>query len=76
MSYFPEPYTHRENKIKFELDLPNYARKYDLENATRVNITYMAKKADLASLKLDVEKLDIDKLANLPSDLRNLNSKI
>ena len=51
MSYFPEPYTHRENKIKFELDLPNYARKYDLENAARVNITYLAKKADLASLK-------------------------
>ena len=51
MSYFPEPYTHRENTIKFELDLPNYARKYDLENATRVNITYLAKKADLASLK-------------------------
>ena len=69
MSYFPEPYTHRENKIKFELDLPNYARKYDLENATGVNITGLAKLAHLASLKLDVEKLDIDKLTNLPSEI-------
>ena len=29
MSYFPEPYTYNENKIKVGLDLPNYARKYD-----------------------------------------------
>ena len=69
MSYFPEPYTHRENKIKFEFDLPNYARKYDLENATGVKITDLAKLAHLASLKLDVEKLDIDKLTNLPSEI-------
>ena len=30
MSYFPKPYTHSKNKIKLELDLPNYATKYDL----------------------------------------------
>ena len=29
MSYFPEPYTCSKNKIKCELDLPNYATKSD-----------------------------------------------
>ena len=28
MSYFPEPYTRSKNKIKVELDLYNYARKF------------------------------------------------
>ena len=76
MSYLREPYTHREHKIKVELNLPHYARKYDLENATGVNITDLAKKTDLASLKLDVENLDIDRLANVSSDLKSLKSKI
>ena len=35
-----------------------------------------AKKTDLASLKSTVEKLDIDKLKNVPINLSNLNSKV
>ena len=31
MSYFPEPYNPSENKIEVELDLSNYATKYDLK---------------------------------------------
>ena len=34
------------------------------------------KKADLVSLKSDVDKLDIDKLRNIPSNLSNLKSKV
>ena len=30
MSYFP-PYTHNKNKIEVELDLSNYATKFDLK---------------------------------------------
>ena len=33
-------------------------------------------KTDLANLKSDVDKLDIDKLTNGPSNLSNLKSKI
>ena len=32
----------------------------------------LLKKADLASLKSDVDKLDIDKLKTIPDDLNNL----
>ena len=35
-----------------------------------------AKKTDLANLKSDVDKLDIDRLKNIPSDLSNLKSKV
>ena len=62
MSYFPEPYTYSKNKIEVELDLPNYATKYDWKNKTGVDTSDFAKKTDLANLKSDVDKLDIDKL--------------
>ena len=38
------------------------------------NLTF-AKKVDLASLKSDIEKVDIDKLINVSSGLNNLKSR-
>ena len=49
MSYFPEPYICRKNKIKVKLDLTNYERKCDLKSATSVDISELAKKVDLGS---------------------------
>ena len=45
-----------EANVKAELDLSNYATKADLKNATGVDTLDFAKKADLASLKSDVDK--------------------
>ena len=45
-------------KKKVELDLPNYATKSDLKITTGVDTSNFAKKADLASLKSDIDKLD------------------
>ena len=36
----------------------------------------LPKKVDLANLKFDVDKLDIDKLKNVPNNLSNLKSKV
>ena len=36
----------------------------------------LRKKVDLANLKPNVDKLDFDKLRNVPTDLSNLESKI
>ena len=36
----------------------------------------LLKNVDVASLKSDVDKLDIDKLKNVPNDLSNLKSKV
>ena len=62
--------------MKFELDLSNYATKINLKNGTGVDTSSFAKKSDLTNLKLDVDKLDIDKLKNIPTNLSNLKSKV
>ena len=61
--------------MKVELDLSNYATKADSKNALAVDTSKFVKKVDLANLKSDVDKLDIDKLKNVPSNLSNLKSK-
>ena len=76
MIYFLELYTCSKNKIKVELDLSNYTAKSDLKSATGVDISKFVKKTDLASLKLEVDKLDIGKLEKVPSGLRNLKTKL
>ena len=64
--YFPKPKLLRAN-VKTELDLSNYATK-DLKNATGVDTLDFAKKTDLANLKSDVDKLDINKLKTVPTN--------
>ena len=67
MSYFP-PSSYSKNKIEVELDFSNYATKSDLKNATGADTSQFFKKDDLANLKSEVDKLDIDKLAELDAD--------
>ena len=55
--------------------MSNYVTKSDLKSATGVGTSDFAKKTDLASLKCDVDKLDIDKLKNVPSNLSKLKSR-
>ena len=73
--YFPGPKSSG-GRVKFELDFANYATKADLNNVTVVDTSKFAKKVDLANLKSDVDKWDIDKLKNVPSNLNNLKNKI
>ena len=61
MSYF-SCNIHRKKKTEVVLDLSNYATKSDLKNATGVDISQFAEKGDLANLKLEADKLGIDKL--------------
>ena len=49
--YFPKPNFLVAN-VKFELDLPNYATKTDLKNATGADAPDFANKVDLASFKI------------------------
>ena len=62
--------------MKVELDLSNYATKADLKNATGADTSCFAKKVDLANLKSDVDKLDIDKLKDVPGGLSSLKNKV
>ena len=81
--FFPEPKS-LGGRVKVELDLSNYATKADLKNATKadlknatgVDTSKFAKRVDLPNLKSSVDKLDIDKLKNVPTNLSNLQSKV
>ena len=73
--YFPEP-KYSGGKVKAELNSSNYTTKANLKNATRADTSKFAKKVDLANLKFNVDKLDIDKLENVSSNLSNLKSKV
>ena len=64
--YFPKTNSLRAN-IKVKLDLSNYATETDLKNVTGVDTSYFDIRTDLANLKSDVDKLDIDELKNAPS---------
>ena len=63
--YFPKPKSLGAN-VKVELDLSNYATNTDKKNTTCVDTSDFGKKTDLANLKSDIYKLDIDKLKNEP----------
>ena len=71
--YFPKPFRSFGGKINVKVDLSNYAAKADLKNVTHVDTSRFALKANLASLKTEVDKLDIDKLAPVPVDLSKLS---
>ena len=73
--HFRKPKSVR-GRVKVELDLSNYATKADLTTATVVDTSKFAKKVDLASSKRNVDRLDINKLKNVPSNLNNLKSKV
>ena len=60
--YFPKPYESFGGYINVKVDLSNYATKTNLENVSHVDASSFALKSNLASLKTEADKLDIDKL--------------
>ena len=75
MSYYP-PYKSSSNNIKVELYLSNYATKDDVENITHVDVSSYATKTNLAALKTEVDKIDVDKLKTVPDDLAKLSNVV
>ena len=73
---FPKPFRCFGGNIKVKIDLSNYATKTDLKNATHVDTLRFALKTNLASLKTEVDKLDIDKLVPFPVDLSKLSDVV
>ena len=73
--YFP-PYNISSGNIKVELDLANYATKDDVKNITHVDVSSYASKTNLAALKTEVDKIDVDKLKTVPDDLTKLTNVV
>ena len=69
--YFPKPYDPLSGDINVKVDLSNYEIKADIKNVSHVDTSNSPLKTNLANLKSEVDKLDIDKLAPVLVDLSN-----
>ena len=74
--YFLKSYEPFRADISVKVNLSNYAIKTDLINATRTDLSKLAAKSDLASLKAEVDKLGIDKSILVPVDLSKLSDVV
>ena len=74
--YFPRPFRRFGRNINVKVDLSNYATKTDIKNISHVDTSNFALKTNLASLKTEVDKLDINKLVPVPTDLSKLSNAV
>ena len=74
--YFPKPFRGFRENINVKVDFSYYATKTDLKNITHIDTSSFALKTNLASLKTEVDKLDIDKLVPIPVDLSKLSDVV
>ena len=72
--YFPKPYEPLDINVK--VDLSNYVTKTDLKDISHIDASNFALKSNLASLKTEVDKLDIDTLTPAPNDLAKLSNVV
>ena len=74
--YFPKPYEPLSRDINVKIDLSNYATKADVKNILHIDTPSFALKSNLASLKTEVDKLEVDKLVPVPVGLSKLSDVI
>ena len=70
--YFPKPYELFDGNNNVKADIT----KTDIRNISHVDTSSFALKTNLASLKNEVDKLDIDKLVHVPVDLSKLSDAV
>ena len=74
--HFPKSFRSFGRNINVKVDLSNYATKTDIKNISDVDTSSFALKTNLANLKTELDKLDIEKLLPLPTDLSKLSNII
>ena len=74
--YFPKPHGPFRGEINVKDDLSNYATNTDSKKATGVDTSKLAEKSDLASLKTEKDKLDVDELNTVPVGLSKLSNVV
>ena len=73
---FPKSYEPFGGDINVKVDLSNYVTKADIKNISHVDTSSFAINSNLANLKTEVDKLDIDKLVPVPVDLSKLSNVV
>ena len=74
--YFPKPFRGFGGNINVKVDLSNYATRADIKNISHVDTSIFALKTNLANLKTDVDKLDIEKLVPVYVELSKLSNVV
>ena len=74
--YFPKPYEPFGGDINVKVDLSNCATRTNLKNISHIDVSSFVLKSNLANLKSEVDKLDIDKLTPVPNDLTKLSNVV
>ena len=74
--YLPKRYESFGGDINVKVDISNYATKADIKNISHVDTSSFALKTNLANLKTEVDKLGIDKLVPVPTDLSKLSNVV
>ena len=74
--YFPKPYEPFGGDINVKGDLSNYATTADIKNISHVDTSSFPLRTNLANLKTEVDKLDVDKLVPVPTDLIQLSNVV
>ena len=74
--YFPKPNEAFSGDINVKVDLSNYVTKADMKNISHTDTSSFSLKTNLANLKTEVDKLDIDKLVPVPTDLSKLSNVV
>ena len=74
--YFPKPFRSFGRNINVKVDLSNYATKADIKNILHFDTSSFALKTNLANLRTEVDKLDIDKLVPILVDLSKLSDVV
>ena len=74
--FYPEPYEPFGGDFNATVDLSNYATETDIKNISHVDTLSFALKTNLANLKIEVDKLNIDKLVPVPTDFSKLSNVV
>ena len=74
--YFPKLFRSFKENTNVKVHLSNHAIKTDLKNISHSDTSNFALKRNSAGLKTKVNKLDIDKLAQVPADLCKLSGVV
>ena len=72
--FYSKPYEPFGGGINVTVDLSSYPTKTDLKDVTHVDTSSFTLKTNLADLKTEVDKLNIDKLVPVTTDLSKLSN--
>ena len=74
--YFPKPCETFGGDINVKDDLSNLATKADIKNISHVDTWSFGLKTNLPNLKTEIDKLDIDELVPVPTNLSKLSDVV